>query len=69
MDSKTNTTAEETSMDRLGNTESIWRDAHSRGYIAEVRGLLNQHTGCHEWIRLGVFGTRTAAMAAILKTR
>ena len=54
---------------RLRNTESIWRDAHSMGFYAEVRGLLNQHTGCHEWITLGVYGTREAAHQAIIATR
>ncbi len=53
---------------RLRNTESVWRDA-SGGYVAEVRGLYDQDRGVHEWIRLGVYGSRIEALYAVLATR
>lgn len=53
----------------LRDTESVWRDATSGGFIAEIRGLWNPETGVHEWIRLGVYGSRPAAMEAIYASR
>lgn len=53
---------------RLRGDESVWRDAHTGGYIAEVRGLLRPD-GVHDWIRLGVYGSRRAARHAVLAAR
>jgi len=52
----------------LRNTESIWREAHTGGYVAEIRGLMRPN-GTHEWIRLGVYGTRQAALRAVHAAR
>jgi hypothetical protein len=62
MTNKTNSTT-------IRATESVWREADTGGYVAEVRGLLDQRTGCHEWVRLGVYGSRAAAVEAIIKSR
>jgi hypothetical protein len=47
--------------------ESVWQDDHSRGWHAEIRGL--ETNGVYEWLSLGVFGTRRAAVDAIVATR
>lgn len=55
-------------MEKLfNNYESVWQDDHSRGWHAEIRGL--ETNGVFEWRTLGVFGTRAAAVAAIVATR
>jgi len=54
---------------KLRKTESIWHDADSKAFVAEIRGLFDQNKGYHEWIRLGYYGSREAAMKAILQTR
>lgn len=50
---------------RLSMTESVWRDSTSGGYVAEIRGRYDWERGVHAWVRLGVYGTRDAALAAI----
>jgi hypothetical protein len=37
--------------------ENIYQDAHTGGWVCEVLAL-------GEWIRLGIFGTRAAALKA-----
>ncbi len=65
----TTTTNETRTAAALRTTESVWRDAVSGGYVAEVRGLFDEARGVHEWIRLGVYGSREAAVAAVLAAR
>jgi hypothetical protein len=54
---------------KLRATESVWRDSTSGGYVAEIRGLRDEQTGIHEWVRLGVYGSRAAAVGAVVKAR
>ena len=54
---------------RIRQTESVYRNGHSGGYVAEVRGLYDEARGVHEWVRLGVYGTRDAAVAAVVAAR
>ena len=44
---------------------SVYRDGHSGGFFAEVRGLYDETKGHHEWNRIGAFGTRGAAERAV----
>ncbi len=49
---------------KLNHDESIWRESLDDGVFCfhlELRGLLNQETNLHDWIRIGTFGTREAA--------
>lgn len=62
------TTEGQTMTIRLRSTESVWRD-NGGGFVAEVRGLYDQERGVHEWVRLGVYGTRHAALAAVAALR
>ncbi len=48
-------------------SEHVWQDDHSKGWHAEVRGL--ETNGVFEWRSLGVFGTRVAAVDAVIATR
>ncbi len=43
---------------------NIYKDDHTGGWIAEVQGLYDPRYGRREWIRLGTYGTRKAAVKA-----
>ena len=57
MDAKTTMTPQEAARDPY---ISIYRDAHTGGWVYEVR----PYTDSQEWHRVGVYGTREAALAA-----
>lgn len=47
---------------------SVFRLNEAGGWVAEVRGLQDQNTGNHEWIRLGVYGDRASAEQSVAKS-
>lgn len=47
----------------MSRNVNIYQDEHSGGWIAEVRLYPNDMRP--EWHRIGVFGTRAAAVAAV----